>query len=151
MRIYFSHGMVFLYDSAERAPGNAWTDEHASQGFARRPTAANVATLVEDGCVDVEECSPELLDKCKRIVAVSIRSDSGAIAMSGVDPEDNVVWKGRSGWVRVSVGQTHGANEDELRLYFVAEEAVNEEPTRVRENGDWILRAFVETAEAARY
>ncbi len=150
-RIYFSHGMVFVYDSAERAPGNAWTEEHSSQGFARRPTAANVATLIEDGCVDVEIGSPELLDKSERVVALSIRSDSGAIAMSGTDPKDYVLWKGRPGWVRVTIGQTSGSDEQAIRLLFVAEEAAKEEPTRVREDGEWIRRDFIETAEAATY
>lgn len=150
-RIYFSHGMVFLYDSTEPVPGNAWTDDHASQGFARRPTAANVGTLIEDGCVSVDEGSSELLDKCVRVVAVSIRSDSGTIAMSGVDPEDHVLWRGRPGWVRVTVGQTPGDEEQELQIFFVIEEAAKDEPTRVRENGEWTRHDFIETAEPARY
>ena len=150
-RIYFSHGMFFLYDASERAPGNAWTDEHASQGFARRPTAANIGTVIEDGWLDVEVGSPELLDECERVVAVSIRSDSGAISISGTEPEDHVVWKGGPGWVRVTVGQMLGAEDRELQLFVVAEEATTEEATRVRIRGEWVRRAFVETAEVARY
>jgi hypothetical protein len=150
-RIYFSHGMFFLYDSSERAPGNAWTDEHSSQGFARRPTAANIGTLVEDGCFDVEVGSPELLERCERVVVVSIRSDSGTISISGTDPEDHIVWKGRPGWVRVTVGQTPGGDEHELRLFVVAEEAATDEATRVREGSEWVGGTFIESAEVARY
>ena len=132
-RIDFSHGLFFLYDSWERAPGNAWTDQHSAQGFARRPTAANIATVIEDGCLDVEVGSPEVLDECQRVVAVSIRSDSGTISISGTDVEDHVVWKGRPGWVRATVGQMPGADDHEVRLFVVAEEATTEEATRVRE------------------
>ena len=150
-RIYFSHGMVFVYDSAEAAPGNDWTDEHSLQGFARRPTTANVATLIEFGCAHVHFGSHEELEKCDRVVAVSVCSESGAIAMSGVDPEDHVVWRGRPGWVRVSIGQTSNPDSRELRLIFVAEEAARDEPSAVREHGDWLRREFVESADTATY
>ena len=151
IRIYLSHGTLFVNDSAESAPGNDWTDEHSLQGFARRPTAANVATLIEYGCVDVEDGSPEHLDECERVVAVSVRSDSGMIAMSGVDGESYELWKGRPGWVRVTIGQRRGATELGLEVYVAAEESAKEESTRVRERGEWLRREFVETAQAARY
>jgi hypothetical protein len=150
-RIYFSHGIFLLFDSAERAPGNDWTEEHSSQGFARRPEVANIATLSEDGWFDVEVGSPELLDRCERVAAVSIRSDSGTILISGVDPGDHVLWKGRPGWVRVTLGQMPGPDEREWQLFVVAEEATTEESTRVRERGEWVRGAFIETAEPARF
>lgn len=43
-----------------------------------------------------------------------------------------------------------GAEDHELQLFVVAEEATTEEATRVRERGEWVRRAFVETAEVAR-
>lgn len=150
MRIYFSHGLFFLFDTAERCPGNDWIDSHSVQGFSRRATAANINTLIEDGVLDVEPGSPEQLDTCERAIAVSVRSDSGVVAMGSVDPVDHVIWKGRPGWVRVTVGQKRVANERELRVFFVAEEAVKEEPTRIREHGEWLRRDFLETAEVAR-
>jgi hypothetical protein len=149
--IYLSHNFFFLFDSQELSAGNDWTDEHFSQGFARRPSAANIRTLIEYGRLDVEVGSPELLDKCERVVAISIRSDSGGISISGVGGEDLVVWKGRPGWVRLTVGQIPGAEDRELQLFVLAEEATNEEATRVRERGEWIRGAFVETAEAVRF
>jgi hypothetical protein len=150
-RIYFSHGMFFVYDSSERSPGNAWTDDHSAQGFARRSTTANVATLIEDGWLDVDVGAAEALNECERVVAVSVLSASGAISISGIDPEDQVLWRGRPGWVRVSMGQERSADEQEVRLVFVAEEAAKEESTRVRERGDWVRRDFIEAAEPAVY
>lgn len=71
--------------------------------------------------------------------------------MSGSDPEDHVIWKGRPGWVRVTVGQMAGADDLEVRLFVAAEEAATEEATRVGSGGEWIAGPFVETAEAVSY
>lgn len=92
-RVYFSHGIVFLFDSAERSPGSDWTEAHGTQGFARRPAAVTIGTLIEGGCVEIETGSP----------------------------------------------------------FVLAEEAPAEEPTRVREHGEWVHRVFVETADVAQY
>jgi hypothetical protein len=150
--IYFSHGLVFAYDTGEKAPGNDWTDAHVQQCFARRPTAANIATLENYGRATLERGTSESLDSCERVVSVSVRSESGIVALSGVDPgSECVLWKGRPGWVRVTIGQKRGPTELELRLLFLAEETSRDEASKVKEHGKWLEGPFVEEAEQARF
>jgi hypothetical protein len=40
--------MTFVHDLGNEAPGHDLSHEHARQGFARRPAAVKVATIVDD-------------------------------------------------------------------------------------------------------
>ena len=149
--LYFSHGIVFIHDVLERAPGNDWTDDHVAQRFSRRSTACNVATLIEDGFADVDAGSSELLEACERVVAVSIQTDGGAISIGGIDGRSEIIWKGRPGWVRVVLGQNLADGDSRLRMLLMAEEAAREEPTYVREQGEAVKGPFVESAKVALF
>ena len=144
--IYFSHGVFFVYDEAEQVPGNDWSDTHVEQHFSRRAESANISTILAEGVADLRPGTPELLDTCNGVVAVSVLSRSGAVAISGCDPEDTVIWNGPPGWVRVTVGQKPGEREQHVTLVCLAEKAVDEQATRVREDGEWMSGPFLETS-----
>lgn len=151
MRIFVSHGIIFLYDTSEKAPGNDWTEQHQEQGFARRASAINVSTLVENAWARLSQGASDEMSGCERIVSCSLFSTSGTVGFSSVDPGGPVIWRGHPGWVRITLGQSYSHEGEELEFVYFAEEAVAEEPTRIFKDGAWASGAFIETADAARY
>jgi hypothetical protein len=151
--IYISHATLFVFDSFGKLPANAWTSAHWEQLFARRPSSMNIVALVEeDGfIVEVDRSSSSLMN-CERVVGFSLLSESGRIILDGGESGTGVtVWEGRPGWVRVTVGQALLKKEEPqwMRVVVVAEEAVREELTTVREKGTLKTGPFLEIADPA--
>jgi hypothetical protein len=86
-RLYFSYGQFLVYDRDVKAPGCRWTDEHTSQGFARRESTVCFRTLLEFGYADVSYCEgpfqPEV--EYERVIAVPFFVSSGTVVIDGPD------------------------------------------------------------------
>jgi hypothetical protein len=153
--IYVSHGVVFVYDRAEKEPCSDWTQAHVDQGFARRARTATISTLAEDARAQVRRVLRGDAQHSDEAIEFSLLTETGLVAIGGIDAADAVIWQGAPGWVRVNLGQhmdqdTDG-DERDLELTVWVERDSQERPTIVRRGGTWLAGPFIETATPARY
>lgn len=89
-RLYFSYSQFMVYDQSEQLPGCDWTEEHTSQGFARRETTVCFGTPLEFGNADVVVTvgayRPEA--QHERVITVPFRSLSGKVTVEGPEEMD---------------------------------------------------------------
>ncbi|MBX3189804.1 MAG: hypothetical protein KF819_22455 [Labilithrix sp.] len=149
--VFFSNEVFFVYDIAEEHQENLWTERQCAQGFSRRPTATSVQALRDSGRLEVEaETAPKELDECERVVVFSLLS-TGAVELAGGDPGGVVIWRGRPGWVRISLGQSRDERDERLvHLLVAVEESSADAKSRVRHEAEgWLPGELDETAEPA--
>ncbi len=152
-KIYVAEGTIYVWDLLEKHSGNEFTPAHGAQGFARRPSCANILTpFPEDGFVTQIESDRDGLAKCSRIVSLSIDSPSGEVFLGGFEPGGHTIWRGRPGWVRLTIGQRIVSDGEwpDLCVVVVGEETEAEAPSQVWRDGVEIAGPFVETATRVR-
>lgn len=151
--LYIEHATLFVADSDEKGPGNRWSPRHSQQGFARRRTAINIATVFpEDGYVSDVVHGEDALPQCEKVLEFSLFSASGKIVLSGTDPVEIEIWRGEPGWVRMTVGQQllEEGPPPKVRLTVAAAPATADAPTRVWLGGSEVKGEFLEEAEEQR-
>jgi hypothetical protein len=120
-KLYFSYNQFMVYDASVRLPGCAWTDQHFAQGFARRESTVNFATLLEFGYAHVEIGNVyQAQREYSRVIAVPFLVTSGKIEVAG--PEEvgvKRIFPMPGGNYRLVAAQRLVDDEDEsIDLYF---------------------------------
>lgn len=92
------------------------------------------AIVDEDGMVVDLVSDFAALSTCQSIVSFSLYSSSGRVLLSGGEPGGEIVWAGRPGWIRVTLGQALLCDTEppEMRIVLVAEESTGDDRTVVR-------------------
>jgi hypothetical protein len=79
-----------IFDDVVELPGCLWTQRHSDQGFARRPSAACFATLIESGlaslCIQTGAFTPPA--QMDRAIAVPFTVESGLVHIQGPEELD---------------------------------------------------------------
>ena len=85
-QVEFSYGQFLVYDTEVKFPGNAWTDRHFDQGFARRKSSVNFRTLFQFGWANIDVFRNEFIhnENYEWIISVPFEVISGEL-----------MWKGR--------------------------------------------------------
>lgn len=140
-KLYFSYNQFMVYDKSVQLPGCDWTEEHTTQGFARRESVVNFNTLLEFGYADVavsrEAYQPQ--QEYQRAIAVPFLVRSGKVMVEG--PEETTIERIVNlppGNYRLVAAQYVTDDEEVIDLYFesltkalersivfVADEAIN--------------------------
>lgn len=115
-RLYFSYNQFMVYDNSVQLPGCDWTDQHTAQGFARRNSTVNFATLIESGYADVSVFigAYQASTPYDRSIIVPFLVTSGQIIVEG--PEEAISERNFSlppGNYRLVASQRVTANESE--------------------------------------
>lgn len=121
-KLYFSYSQFMIYDEDELLPGCNWTEQHSAQGFARRESVVNFATLLEFGSavVHVFSTSYQPRDQYNRVIAVPFRVSSGIVMVGGPEEFDlKRNFKLSPGYYRLVAAQYVVENDEEIiDLYF---------------------------------
>jgi hypothetical protein len=87
-RLYFSYGQFMIYDKSIEFPGCSWTEQHASQGFARRSSSVCFSSILEFGEAEVTIFLRKYHPKkeYERAISVPFLVIDGAVLVDG--PEE---------------------------------------------------------------
>lgn len=124
----FSHGQFLLFDATVAVPECEWTDDHTSQGFARRESAICLGSILQDGVASVRvfhgSYSPQR--EYQRVIANPFTSPSGRIIVNGLmEMYISRLVQLRPGYYRVYTCQALDDAHDEhelIDLFFFPEE-----------------------------
>lgn len=88
-QIYFSYSVFLVYDGDVKLPGNNWIETHSNQGFARRNSSVNFATLFQFGHAEIQVFDGDYVtDQAdERVIKVPFHAASGKVLIEG--PEEN--------------------------------------------------------------
>lgn len=135
-----THGVIFLLDPEDRGPSARWTARRHAQGFTRSRTSASLTTIEPEGTGRVFAAPMAAIAGCTRVTSLSVYSDSGRVALGDIHPDKPIIWTGRPGWVRVTIGQRLAAvqTDDEwpdIEILYLVEATDRESPTKRTETG----------------
>src|SRR4051812_11830691 len=84
--ISFTHNQFLLYDVSVAVPQCEWTEDHSSQGFARRESAICIGTILQAGTAEVRVYHGPYLPQrdYQRVISNPFRSPSGRIVVCGL-------------------------------------------------------------------
>ncbi len=122
MDIYFSYSQFMVYDLSEQWPQCMWSEDHTSQGFARREKTVCIGTMLEFGDAKLSLVKSGYLAKAhhQRVFAVPFECASGAINVVG--PEEFHVERHTYlpvGSYRLTVAQTVvDEGHEDVELFF---------------------------------
>ena len=79
-----------IFDDVVELPGCLWTRRHSDQGFARRPSAACFATLIESGLalLYIQTGAFSRPPQVDRAIAVPFTVESGVVHIQGPEELD---------------------------------------------------------------
>jgi hypothetical protein len=85
-RFDFDHGQFLVYDVSVEGPQCEWTEVHCNQGFARRESAACIATMLQDGSADVTVFFGPFVEQesYQRVIALPFHAPEGKIVIGGL-------------------------------------------------------------------
>jgi hypothetical protein len=126
-KLYFSYSQFMVFDKTEQLPGCDWTEEHTSQGFARRESTVCFGTPLEFGYADVTiVIGPyKAREDYGRVISVPFLSSSGKATVEGPDEMDvDRVFDLPRGNYRLTAAQIIiGDDEELIDLFFEPLEA----------------------------